>query len=245
MPRGLTPRKLCAEFLPDGLAEDLRRIEHSAHRRRLRSLPAAAKVVFDRGPLRPAIAASIALPGIIRPVVIEDRVLVDGGATNPLPFDLLRGRRRCHRRRRYFRRRRATPAGGAERAGECLLCDGACHGHSIITEKLKHGAARLAAAAECRSLPRARISIRQHRSCASPSRSATKSRHGWAAARHVVRCRIFKVELIAAGGRNFSATPPLPSRRCRHRFPAGGGRSARRNSARRFRPHRPWDRPRR
>jgi NTE family protein len=26
------------------------------------------------------------------PVVIEERVLIDGGATNPLPFDLLRGR---------------------------------------------------------------------------------------------------------------------------------------------------------
>ena len=28
----------------------------------------------------------------MRPVVIDDRVLIDGGATNPLPFDLLRGR---------------------------------------------------------------------------------------------------------------------------------------------------------
>jgi NTE family protein len=28
----------------------------------------------------------------MRPVVIDDRVLIDGGATNPLPYDLLRGR---------------------------------------------------------------------------------------------------------------------------------------------------------
>ncbi len=28
----------------------------------------------------------------MRPVVIGERVLIDGGATNPLPFDLLRGR---------------------------------------------------------------------------------------------------------------------------------------------------------
>jgi NTE family protein len=28
----------------------------------------------------------------MRPVVIGERVLVDGGATNPLPFDLLRGK---------------------------------------------------------------------------------------------------------------------------------------------------------
>ena len=34
----------------------------------------------------------MALPGISRPVVVDGRVLVDGGATNPLPFDRLRGR---------------------------------------------------------------------------------------------------------------------------------------------------------
>jgi NTE family protein len=28
----------------------------------------------------------------MRPVVVGDRVLIDGGATNPLPFDLLRGK---------------------------------------------------------------------------------------------------------------------------------------------------------
>ena len=34
----------------------------------------------------------MALPGLSRPVVVGGRVLVDGGATNPLPFDHLRGR---------------------------------------------------------------------------------------------------------------------------------------------------------
>ncbi len=28
----------------------------------------------------------------MRPVVVDERVLIDGGATNPLPFDVLRGR---------------------------------------------------------------------------------------------------------------------------------------------------------
>lgn len=46
-------------------------------------------VVFDSGPIIPAIAASFALPGIFKPVVQEGRVLVDGGSVNPLPFDLL------------------------------------------------------------------------------------------------------------------------------------------------------------
>ena len=41
------------------------------------------QVPFSHGPLRPALAASIALPTVVRPVVIDDKVLIDGGATNP------------------------------------------------------------------------------------------------------------------------------------------------------------------
>lgn len=46
-------------------------------------------VVFESGPIIPAIAASFALPGIFKPVVRNGRVLVDGGCVNPVPFDLL------------------------------------------------------------------------------------------------------------------------------------------------------------
>ncbi|MCK0206909.1 patatin-like phospholipase family protein [Starkeya koreensis] len=46
---------------------------------------------FCAGPIRPAIAASLAIPGLIRPVQHDGHTLVDGGAVNPLPFDLLRG----------------------------------------------------------------------------------------------------------------------------------------------------------
>jgi NTE family protein len=53
---------------------------------------ARSEVVFGEGPLLPAVAASIAIPGLIRPVKIGDRLLVDGGAVNPLPFDHLIGR---------------------------------------------------------------------------------------------------------------------------------------------------------
>jgi NTE family protein len=53
---------------------------------------ARAEVLFDAGPLRPAIAASMAVPGLIRPVELDGRVLLDGAAVNPLPFDHLRGR---------------------------------------------------------------------------------------------------------------------------------------------------------
>lgn len=45
--------------------------------------------VFSTGALRPAVAASMALPVIFEPVLIEGRSLIDGGLTNPLPFDLI------------------------------------------------------------------------------------------------------------------------------------------------------------
>ncbi len=48
------------------------------------------EVVFDAGPIRPAVAASFCLPGIFKPVIIGDTALVDGGCVNPVPFDLLR-----------------------------------------------------------------------------------------------------------------------------------------------------------
>ena len=42
---------------------------------------------MTQGPLRPAIAASIAIPALFRPVNLDGRILIDGGACNPLPFD--------------------------------------------------------------------------------------------------------------------------------------------------------------
>ncbi|MEM6665969.1 MAG: patatin-like phospholipase family protein [Pseudomonadota bacterium] len=47
--------------------------------------------VIDSGDLRSAVSASIAIPFLFKPVVRSDRVLVDGAATNPLPFDIIRG----------------------------------------------------------------------------------------------------------------------------------------------------------
>ena len=37
----------------------------------------------------PAIRASMSLPGLFEPVKINDQVLIDGGAVNPVPFDIL------------------------------------------------------------------------------------------------------------------------------------------------------------
>ena len=46
-------------------------------------------VVFERGSLINAIRASMALPAVFEPVCLNDMVLIDGGAVNPLPYDLI------------------------------------------------------------------------------------------------------------------------------------------------------------
>ena len=48
---------------------------------------ARREVWFQRGPVERAIRASIAIPGVITPAVINGRVLVDGGLINPIPIE--------------------------------------------------------------------------------------------------------------------------------------------------------------
>ncbi len=45
--------------------------------------------VLETGELFPAIAASAALPVIFKPEIIDGDVLIDGGLSNPVPFDLV------------------------------------------------------------------------------------------------------------------------------------------------------------
>jgi len=86
----INAEKFCAQFLPKGIPADFSELSipltvmaADIHRRQ--------EAPLTSGPLRVALAASIAIPGLLRPVAREGRVLVDGGATNPLPFDRLRG----------------------------------------------------------------------------------------------------------------------------------------------------------
>jgi|SRR5208282_2320352 len=83
--------KFCAQFLPEAVPADFSALgiplivmATDLHRRQ--------EAAFSSGQLIPALAASIAIPGLFRPVSLDGRVLIDGGATNPLPFDRLRGR---------------------------------------------------------------------------------------------------------------------------------------------------------
>jgi len=48
------------------------------------------KVILDKGNLAQAITASGAFPSLFRPVIINNRVLIDGGVTNNYPIDELR-----------------------------------------------------------------------------------------------------------------------------------------------------------
>lgn len=129
---------LCEQFLPDILPEEFSGLEipltvvaSDLYRR--------TEVVFTEGPLRRALAASIALPTIMRPVAHEGRILVDGGATNPLPFECLRGRADV-----VMAVEISGPVSDDPRevpnALECLYATVIVMSYSIINEKLRHGA---------------------------------------------------------------------------------------------------------
>lgn len=55
-------------------------------------LVSGQQVVLDDGDLVAAVRASISVPGVLAPVRIGDRWLVDGGVVNPVPFDVARTR---------------------------------------------------------------------------------------------------------------------------------------------------------
>lgn len=48
------------------------------------------QVIFDKGDLLKPIKASYSLPGLFTPVKIKNKILIDGGAVNPLPYDIIK-----------------------------------------------------------------------------------------------------------------------------------------------------------
>ncbi len=71
------------ELIGDQLIEDL----PMAFTAVATDLRARREVWFQRGPLLSAIRASIAIPGVITPVVMNGRLLADGGLMNPVPIE--------------------------------------------------------------------------------------------------------------------------------------------------------------
>ena len=129
---------LCEQFLPQelpqefsGLGIPLTVVASDLFRRQ--------EVVFSQGSLRRALAASISLPTIMRPVEHDGQVLVDGGATNPLPFEHLRGLADV-----IVAIEISGPVSSDKRdvpnALECLYATVLVMTHSIVQEKIRHGA---------------------------------------------------------------------------------------------------------
>lgn len=84
----LEPEAVLDAFMPDGLAKNFDQL----------ALPLAVVAtdyygwharVMTEGPIAPSVAASIAIPFVFKPVVLNGRVHVDGGVVNPLPTDAL------------------------------------------------------------------------------------------------------------------------------------------------------------
>lgn len=94
-------------------------------------------VALGTGPLREAIAASIALPVVFQPVTIGGRVLMDGGLVNPLPFDRLRTMCDLVVAIDVSGAGREPGRDGGPRALEALLAVSQILQRSIIREKLK------------------------------------------------------------------------------------------------------------
>jgi NTE family protein len=83
--------KFCLRFLPEPVPDDFAKLQIPLLLIAT-DLCSQSEVLFSQGPLRPAIAASMAIPGIVRPVEMDGRVLVDGAVVDPLPFTQLAGR---------------------------------------------------------------------------------------------------------------------------------------------------------
>jgi NTE family protein len=96
------------------------------------------EIVYRAGLLRPAVAGSMAIPGLLRPVEFEGRLLIDGGAVNPLPFDLLRKEADVVVAV-DITRLRETPEGIPDPI-QMLFMATDIMTHAIVSEKLKHSA---------------------------------------------------------------------------------------------------------
>jgi NTE family protein len=132
----LKPEALLDLVLPSRMARDFAKLKIPL-RIVASDFFAQEQVVFDRGPLVPAIAASMALPVLFSPVFAADRVLMDGGLVNPLPFDLIVGKADVTV---------AIDVSGAKRVPEdktppgpieAVVASSQILQHSIVREKLK------------------------------------------------------------------------------------------------------------
>lgn len=82
------PIGIANAFLPQGFPDDFGSLKVPFHVVAT-DFYSWNEVVFSDGPLRPAIAASMAIPTVFRPVALNGSYYLDGGVTNPLPLNLV------------------------------------------------------------------------------------------------------------------------------------------------------------
>jgi predicted acylesterase/phospholipase RssA len=117
------------------------------------------EIAYDTGPLRPAVAGSMAIPGLFRPVLFGDGVLIDGGAVNPLPYDLFGVDRRNDELRHHLR--------------SCLALRKSCKGRLRL--KKSNCARRMSSCGLRWSISQSWISFGRARSCGPPKAARRSS----------------------------------------------------------------------
>ncbi len=136
-PAFLAPERLLDIILPPQIARDFAHLT-TPLKIVASDFYAQEAVVFSSGPLRPAIAASMALPVIFQPVQIDGRVLIDGGLVNPLPFDLVAGEADLTVAVDASGAPAPRPGRDMPKAWETLFASNFIFERSIIREKLRH-----------------------------------------------------------------------------------------------------------
>ncbi|MFP4182164.1 patatin-like phospholipase family protein [Thiohalospira sp.] len=96
-------------------------------------------VILDEGDLFQAVGASMAVPGLFPPVRRDGRLLIDGGASNPLPFDRLRGRHDVVVAVDVSGSREASPGDGTPGWSEILFKTFEVMQQALIAERLRSG----------------------------------------------------------------------------------------------------------
>jgi NTE family protein len=86
VPLALDATKVVDSFLPEQFCADFKDLKTPLFVVAT-DLQSWHQVVFSEGPLREAIAGSISIPSLFKPVMHANHLLVDGGAVNPLPLD--------------------------------------------------------------------------------------------------------------------------------------------------------------
>jgi NTE family protein len=133
----LKPEVLLGHLMPPRLARDFGALEIPL-KIVTTDVHTYKAVVFDRGPLVDAIAASMAIPALFSPVKVDGSYLLDGGLVNPLPFDQIEGAADITIAIDVSGTAGAAVEQREPTAFEALIVASQILQHSIVREKLVH-----------------------------------------------------------------------------------------------------------